>query len=418
MPTTAKTALADTAVQEMDKLNIEYKGVEKPESAEALQSVLAKAFHEGLTVLPLGGGTNLGVGNLPQRVGIVLDMTGLDRVVGFDPKNLNLSLEAGVNLEQVNQFLAAQDRGFFLPLDPLRSDRATIGGTYASNASGPWRQFYGTVRDLALGAQAVDAGGGVVKFGGVTVKNVSGYDLTKFFIGSAGSLCVIHRVSLRILPLPDSFSACELLLKDEESAASLLSDIRASVLVPSALVATTGQESQEVRIVAAFEGHPKAVERQNRELEQMGTTYNGRFQVQVGREAVRAWITEAFNPEIAAQNKAVFKLSVPISKGAQTLGQIRKLFADQGVEAKLSLLAGNGVLYVHLGYEPKADLLSLVASLQDRAKQEQGYALPVQAPAQVLREWGLRGNSQVDRYLLEPIKNKLDPNGILLPLNS
>ncbi|MCF8038895.1 MAG: FAD-binding oxidoreductase [Desulfohalobiaceae bacterium] len=418
MPATEMTAPVEAALQELDKLGIAYKDVEKPDSVESLQSVMERASREGLKVLPLGGGTSLGAANLPQRVDIVLDMTRMDKVIHFDPKNLNLNVQAGLNIQAVNQYLAEQDRGFFLPLDPLLSERATIGGTYASNSSGPWRQFYGSVRDLTLGAGALDAGGHEVKFGGVTVKNVSGYDLTKFFIGSAGSLCLITRVSFRILPLPDAFSACEVLLKDEEKAAQLLSDVRSSVLVPSALVAVREKKSPDVRIIAGFEGHPRAVERQNRELSKIGDGYGGSSQVEMGRKKLQAKIGQAFNPDLSAEKTAIFKVSVPISKGAQTLGSIRQKAKDQGMEAKLVLLAGNGVLYVHLDYADEAALSSFVEFVKDAARKQQGHAVPIQVPYSVLSSWGQRGDSVVDRHVLQPIKNTFDPAGILLPLNA
>ncbi|MCF8104029.1 MAG: FAD-binding oxidoreductase [Desulfohalobiaceae bacterium] len=418
MPATEMTASAEAALQELDQLGIEYKDVEKPDSVDSLQSVMAKASSRDLKVLPLGGGTSLGAANLPQRVDIVLDMTGLDQIIQFDPKNLNLSVQAGQNIQAVNRFLAEQDRGFFLPLDPLLPERATIGGAYASNSSGPWRQFYGTIRDLALGAGALDAGGNAVKFGGVTVKNVSGYDLTKFFIGSAGSLCLITRVSFRILPLPDAFSTCEVLLKDEEQAGQLLSDVRSSVLVPSALIAVREKKTRGLRVIAAFEGHPKAVERQNRDLAKLGEEYGGGSRVLSGREKVQARIREAFNPDPAAEKTAIFKVSVPISKGAQTLGQVRQKAKDQDLEAKLVLLAGNGVLYAHLDYADEADLLPFVSFLKDTAAKQQGHVVPVQAPYSVISGWGLRGDSVVDRFVLQPVKNQFDPSGILLPVNA
>ncbi len=417
MPAVVNNA-PEGALQELDKIGIAYKDVEKPASLDELQAIMAKASHDGLRVFPLGGGTALGTANPGDLVDIVLDMTGLHSIIRFDPKNLNLSVEAGLNIEAVNAFLAREDRGFFLPLDPLGQERATIGGIYASNSSGPWRQFYGTVRDLTLGAGALDAAGNPVKFGGVTVKNVSGYDLTKFFIGSAGSLCLITRVSFRILPLPDAFSCCEILLHNTEQAQKLLADIRGSVLIPSALLAVRGCAAGDLRILAAFEGHPKAVERQNRDLATMGEALGGAARVETGREAMQKTIREAFNPVLEAANRAVFKIAVPISKGAALQDAIRQLAVDQKIECRLVLLAGNGVVYAHFGYEQASELQACVPLLQDAAAGQEGHALPVQAPRSLSKNWGRRGNAVLDRLVLEPIKTKLDPRGILPPLNT
>ena len=104
----------------------------------------------------------------------------------------------------MQQKLAGTGKGSFLPLDPPYAEKATIGGIIATNRSGPRRYLYSSARDLLLGLKAVLPNGDIVAFGGKTVKNVSGYDMTKLMIGSWGALGVITEITTRLLPLPEA----------------------------------------------------------------------------------------------------------------------------------------------------------------------------------------------------------------------
>jgi len=172
--TDAGRAAASPGIRELESLGVNVKRVEKPTQEKEAQQILAKAHREKLTVFPCGGGTALGSGVLPEKVDIALDTTGMDRVLAFDGNNLNIAVLGGMTLDAINQFLAGQGKGFFLPLDPPLPNRATIGGVYAANGSGPLRLRYGVVRDQALGVRGADARGEEIGFGGKTVKNVSG----------------------------------------------------------------------------------------------------------------------------------------------------------------------------------------------------------------------------------------------------
>jgi FAD/FMN-containing dehydrogenase len=226
------------AVRELQSLGVEVKRVEKPLEEKEARQLLARAFQDKQTLFPCGGGTSLSSGVLPEKVDLALDTTGMNKILAFDSQNLNLEVLAGMTLDQINEFLAGQEKGFYLPLDPPFSHRATIGGAYAANSSGPLRHRYGTIRDQVLGVRGVDSRGQAVGFGGKTVKNVSGYDLTKFLIGSAGSLCLVTSLSLRVYPMPEASSLCDLVFGTLEELEKFLAAFRSSVLVPSAAVVT------------------------------------------------------------------------------------------------------------------------------------------------------------------------------------
>src|SRR5690242_16047712 len=130
----------------------------------------------------------------PSRYDLAVDMNRLDHVISYDPGDLTLSVESGITVAKLAAALAEHNQ--FLPLEVPFYDRATIGGTLSSGVDSPLRQLYGTPRDFVLGMEFVTGEGALAKSGGRVVKNVSGYDLHKLFLG------VITRVNFRTFPLP------------------------------------------------------------------------------------------------------------------------------------------------------------------------------------------------------------------------
>ncbi len=387
------------ALRTLESLGVAVKHVERPAKESEAQQVLARAFKEKLTVLPVGGTTAISSGTLPEHVDILLDMTGMEGIANFDISNLNIAVLAGTTLDGINEFLAGQGNGFCLPLDPPFSERATIGGVYASNGSGPSRLRYGAVRDQVLGVRGIDAQGGEVGFGGVTVKNVSGYDLTKFLIGSAGSLCLITAATMRVYPLPAASSVCEVTFPALGELEKFLKALRSSVLLPSAV--TVERVVGAFRVLSAFEGHPLAVERENRDFLVMAGPFGGKGEARMGREIMREAIRGAIG---SARDAMAIKVTVPISEGPATLVGL----ADLAGPAKTVLFAGNGVILVYGADGPIIDGAKRLAS--------HGYVAPVRLHRSLLSTWGPRVNPSLEQLVLQPIKEKLDPSGVFPPI--
>jgi len=383
----------------LESLGVAAKQVERPTKESEAQQVLARAFKEKLTVLPVGGATAISAGTLPERVDIVLDTTGMEGIADFDISNLNMTVLAGTTLDGINGFLAGQGNGFFLPLDPPFSQRATIGGVYASNGSGPFRLRYGTLRDQVLGVRGIDAQGGEVGFGGKTVKNVSGYDLTKFLIGSAGSLCLITAAVLRVYPLPAASSICEVTFPALGELEKFLQTLRSSVLLPSGV--TVEPVKGAFRVLSAFEGHPLAVERENRDFLSMAGTFGGKGEAKMGREVMGKAIRGAIEPEGDAM---AIKITVPLSEGPRTLARLKELAGA----AKTVLFAGNGEILVYGADERIIDGAKGLAS--------NGYVAPLRLHRSLLSKWGPRVNPTLEQFVLRPIKEKLDPSGVFPPM--
>ena len=176
------------------------KAVVLPASVQEMQEVLQFAVKKDLSVMPAGSGTKLGIGNLPEKVDLVLATTCLNSVVEYEPADLTVTVEAGIRLAALQAVLAQHRQ--YLALDPPYTDRCTLGGIVATNASGSLRLRHGAARNQVLGLRVIQANGTVVKSGGKVVKNVAGYDLNKLYIGAFGTLGIITEITLKLSPIP------------------------------------------------------------------------------------------------------------------------------------------------------------------------------------------------------------------------
>ena len=145
-------------------------------------------------------GSHVPLGATPERVDVVLSVERLRRQLAYEPGDMTTTVQAGMPLQELQGVLGAQ--GQFVALDPPATAATTIGGVIATNASGPRRLLYGTARDVVLGISVVAADGTRTKAGGRVVKNVTGYDLTKLYIGSLGTLGVVLELTFKVHPLP------------------------------------------------------------------------------------------------------------------------------------------------------------------------------------------------------------------------
>ena len=172
----------------------------RPGGAEELARALADADGDGLSVIPVGGGRALGMGDPPARFDLALETARLDRIVEFSPHDLTVTVEAGMTLEALQAELAKAKQ--FLPLDPFGGPGHSIGGLLATGWSGPLRLRYGTARDYLVGLRVALPDGTLARSGGRVVKNVSGYDLNKLHLGAMGTLGVIVEASFKLFPAP------------------------------------------------------------------------------------------------------------------------------------------------------------------------------------------------------------------------
>ena len=174
-----------------------------PASTEEVAEVLAIAARFRVPVTPFGTGSGLEGGAIPHQGGISLSLARLDRILEIRPDDMIARVQAGVRRKSLNREL--RDTGLFFPVDPGAD--ASLGGMASTGASGTNAVRYGVMRENVLGLTVVTASGAIVKTGSLARKSSAGYDLTRLFVGSEGTLGVITEATLRLHPIADSVSA-------------------------------------------------------------------------------------------------------------------------------------------------------------------------------------------------------------------
>jgi glycolate oxidase FAD binding subunit len=244
--------------------------VVEPSNAAELAQALAQAAAAGESVVAFGGGTLQGAANPPARYDVAVRTVRLNDVHAYDPRDLTAGVGAGITMSALARVLAEHRQ--VLPFDVPRARDATLGGTLAAGWAGPRRATYGRPRDLVIGATVALADGTLATSGGMVVKNVTGYDMAKLYVGSHGTLGVLARINVKVLPAPAAqcFATSAF---DGDVREKLITNVTALSVPPSALLlcdtfaAGGDPDARPVSpaIVALFEGSEATVGRAIRE---------------------------------------------------------------------------------------------------------------------------------------------------------
>ena len=374
--------------------------VARPSSTEQVGEVMRAAAAHGLTVVPRGGGTKMSWGLPPVSTDLLLDLGGLDRVLDHAAGDLVVATQAGARMAAVQQTLAgARQR---LALDETVPG-ATIGGTLATNASGPGRMLTGTARDLLIGVTVVRADGVVAKAGGRVVKNVAGYDLGKLVIGSLGTLAVVTEALFRLHPVAEArrWVGVETSVATPDGPAGVQRLVQAVVhaqAVPSA-VEVDQPAAGGGRLGVLLEGRRDGVEQRAATVAAL-----------LGRGAT---IEEEPPPGWASYPWQEADVALKLTFVLTGLGDVLAAARDVGADLRGS--AGTGVAYAALpGDLPTDRLAAAVETMRSACARQRGHAVVVDAPAEVkgaVDVWGpVPGVG-----LMRRVKDQFDPEHRLSP---
>ena len=221
-----------------------------PGNSQEISAIINLANEDGFSVIPRGSGSGMTGGSLAVQGGVILVMRRFNRILGIDKDNLIAHVEPGVVTARFHQ--AVEKEGLFYPPDPSSSEFSTLGGNLAECAGGPRAIKYGVTRDYVLGLEAVLPTGEIIHAGVRTAKGVVGYDLTRLLVGSEGTLGIITRITVRLLPLPEAIRAMTAVFPSLEKAAETVSEIIAQGIIPRAL------EFMDNASIRCVESHLKA----------------------------------------------------------------------------------------------------------------------------------------------------------------
>jgi glycolate oxidase len=210
-----------------------------PGSAAEISAIVRLCNAEGVPIVPRGGGTGYTGGAVPIRGGIVLSLERLNRILEIDEANLIAVVEPNVITGDLQD--AVEGVGLFYPPDPASLRQSVIGGNIAECAGGPRAFKYGTTKQYVLGLEAVLPTGEIVETGGKVVKNVVGYDLTHLLVGSEGTLAIITKAILRLIPKPPVQAALRATFTSVESAVDAVTRLIRARVVPAALELVDGE---------------------------------------------------------------------------------------------------------------------------------------------------------------------------------
>ncbi len=308
-----------------------------PETPAELAEALLETIHIYHTIRLGGNFTKDRIGGPLSRADQTISTVRLRRLLKYEPRDLTISVEAGMPWAELERTLAEQ--GQMLPLDPafgMGDSGATVGGVIAANQSGPLRRQYGTARDMVIGMTFVTLEGQEIRTGGNVVKNVAGLDMGKLMIGSYGTLAAITSVNFKVFPIPP---ASRTFVMEFSTAAEAFAE-RDRILrgqMPPAAIDLVNWPSHFHLLIRAM-GTPAVVERFTREFAN-ARAFDGAEEAELWREV------RSFTPKFLDANPGGIVLAMPCS-----LSEMRSVVED--LHVPFLARAGSGVVYAHYAENP------------------------------------------------------------------
>lgn len=394
--------------------------VSKPGTMDEVAQVVALLNKQDHTIMARGGGSQMNLGGIPERLDVMLETSRLNHLLEHEAPDLTCHVQAGITLAALQQKLAK--KGQKLSIDPPNAEQATIGGILSSNAYGPRRLRYGTARDLVIGMRVVQASGEITRSGGKVVKNVAGYDLNKLYIGSLGTLGIIVEANFKLHPIPPAERTMLLTYTNANDVMQSVISIQNSLLVPSALELIDPVAANDMSdffgvhlptngytLAVNFEGSPAAIERQINETHLIARKHNALMGDDIDDgEQNHFW--EVIREH--TQGTVTCKAAILVSQVAPYLQYIEQVCRRHDLEAAVIAHAGNGILYIDLRPgDATPRLVEAITELRQRAHEARGSLIVECCPADLKRRISVWGEPGSDFFLMQRLKNQFDPKG-------
>jgi glycolate oxidase FAD binding subunit len=399
------------------------KAVVMPDDVEGLSKVVAFAAQEKLSVTPWGGGTRMVQGNPPTRVDIIVKTTNINKVTEHYESDFTLGIGGGATLTSVRDYLA--QKGQYLPLDAPLPDEATIGGILATNTTTPRQLMYNLPRDFVLGMKVVQSDGAITGFGGRVMKNVSGYDIGKLYIGSWGTLGIIVEATLRLLPMP---KAGETLVASYGTVADALNAGKAVVsmnFTPQSVEVVTGEalnilptgvvkNDATAALLVSVSGWPSAVTRMTEECSKLLSGAQGLERI-TDDSALWQSVTDLGWMKDGGANVAL-RASVLPSKLEEAIAALDAL-AVNGSRSGMVVGPGYGGLrsLVWAGADSPDSVREYTATVRSEIEKLGGYMFMESCPLEAKEGIDAWGEVPGGLGVMKRVKAELDPDGIFNP---
>ncbi len=411
----------------------------KVKSTEEVSEIMKYAYEKNIPVTARGSGTGLVGACVPLKGGITIDLSDMNRIIELDEENLTLTVEPGVLLMEISKFV--QDNDLFYPPDPGEKT-ATIGGNISTNAGGMRAVKYGVTRDYVRGLEVVKSNGDILNLGGKVVKNSSGYSLKDLIIGSEGTLGIITKAILKLLPLPKKAISLLVPFRDLEKAIETVPKIIKSKSVPTAIEFMEGQvikaaeeylgkkfpdHSSNAYLLLTFDGNSK---------EEIEVAYENVAEICLKEGATDVFISDteerqesiwsargAFLEAIKNSTTEMDEVDVvvPRNKVATFVKFTHKLQEEYKIRIQSFGHAGDGNLHIYILRDNLEEKLwnnilhEVMKEMYDKAKELSGQVSGEHGIGYAKREYLKESLKYENIEIMKGIKEVFDPKNILNP---
>jgi len=408
-----------------------------PKTADEVSQIMKVASAQRISITPRGAGSGLAGGSLAKKGGVVICLTMMNRILEVNKPNRYAVVEPGVVVSEFQK--EVEKVGLFYPPDPGSATVATMGGTVQMNAGGMRGIKYGVTRDYLLGLEAVLPSGEIIQTGSQTAKDVTGYDLTRLLCGSEGTLAVVTRITVKLLPKPKARRTLQAIYNTIDQAGNTVARIVEEGIIPATLelmdkmiikaledYAHLGlPQDAEAVLLIEVDGDPEAVEKQAAIIAEFCRGQGARdVRVsQTEKESEQLWVARrgAFGAVARMRPTCVVEdATVPVSYLTRAIKEVITIAQRNQVQIAVLAHAGDGNLHplVLCDLRDKEEMKRVDKAMDELVD----YALSVGGVLSGEHGIGLAKAKYLSRQLtpqtlnlMRNLKNTFDPQGILNP---